>query len=115
MNDSLWGARKFLSLLYGNVGVYEVLEDSRMKCGQTFSFFLQSSLRASNRLMEQSQFVNGLALVQQIPQDDIFIRKAPIQKDLEIYHSSLLRPAQCTGNLKHGALVGLVCRRSRFS
>lgn len=112
MNDSLWGARKFLSLLYGNIGVYEVMEDSRMKCGQTFSFFLQSSLRASNGLMEQSQFVNGLALVQQIPQDDIFIGKAPIQKDLEIYHSSLLCPAQCTGNLKHGALVGLVCRRS---
>lgn len=93
MNDSLWGALKFLSLLYGNVGVYEVMEDSRMKCAQTFSFFLKSSLRASNGLMEWSQFVNGLAPVQQIPQDDIFIGKAPIQKDLEIYHSNLLRPA----------------------
>lgn len=82
MNDSLWGALKFLSLLYGNVGVYEVMEDSRMKCSQTFSFFLKSSLRASNGLMEWSQFVNGLAPVQQIPQDDIFIGKAPDTKRL---------------------------------
>lgn len=66
---ALWGALKFLSLLYGNVGVYEVMEDSRMKCAQTFSFFLKGFLRASIRLMEQSQFVYGLALVQQIPQD----------------------------------------------
>lgn len=55
-----------------------------------------------------SPFVYGLALVQQIPQGDILIRKAPIQKGLEIYLSNLLLPVQCTGNLKHGAIVGLV-------
>lgn len=42
---TLWGALKFLSLLHGNVGVYEVMEDSRMKCAPTFSSLFKKFLK----------------------------------------------------------------------
>lgn len=101
---TLWGALKFLSLLYGNVGVYEVMEDSRMKCAQTFSFFLKGFLRASNRLWSRVNLYMVWLCFSKFHRTG----KALTQKDLEIYHSNLPLPAQFTGNLKHGAVLGLL-------
>lgn len=77
MDDFLWGSEIFIFIVWKCRCLWS---DGRFQNeAQPFSLFLKSFLRASNGLMEQNQIVYGLALAQQIPQDDILIRKAPIQ------------------------------------